>query len=87
MKYVMFNSPLSGEIPFIFPNSFTHINMVQLMNSKYPGIKHISAGFVKFSSGEPYSNVNVHCSGYSQSLKENNVSREIDNKIIEICLK
>ena len=84
-KYVMFDSPLHGEIPIIFPECINHAEIAHSIVHRYPGWKIVSAGFVSLQEDEP-----LKVFGKSKTLEklsEKHISRKIDDLIIETALK
>jgi hypothetical protein len=49
MKYVMFESPVEGIFPIVFPEAIDHNLFVRSLAAVYPGIKPTSAGFCSIS--------------------------------------
>jgi len=71
-KYVIFNSPLIGEFPVLFPGHVQHAMIANCMDSAYPGIKPIRAGFISS---------HLQCYGRSTGLKLRSNS-DLDNLLI-----
>jgi len=45
MKYIMFDPPCGAMFPVVFPEHIDHSMIASSIQSQYPGIKPISAGF------------------------------------------
>jgi hypothetical protein len=52
MKYVMFESPVEGIFPIVFPIAIDHNLFVQGMRATYPGIVPTSAGFCSIGTDD-----------------------------------
>lgn len=74
-KYVMFDWG-SSEVPILFPAHIGHNEIARMIQSVYPGIPPISAGFVSHDQ---------KCYGMSSSLKLH--SRKIDTAIVRLLFK
>lgn len=69
MKYVIFEEPSGVEYPIVFPDLVKHDFIVQCVNTAYPGIKPISAGFC-----------NVSGEAWGKSISLNMKSRPIEDR-------
>ena len=76
MKYIIFDSPVNGYFPIIFPEFVDHSFIAQSVHSAYPGVKPISAGFC---------NKNGNVWGKSVSLKLDSLPE--DAYYIKKCLE
>ena len=78
IKYIVFKKD-NGDFPVIFPAMIKHSMIAESIQSKYPGIVPISAGFVEALPGRWISY------GKSASLKLKS-NPEIDNDLLNIFL-
>ena len=75
-KYVVVDSPLNGELMFIFPEHVLHSDFIK---EKYDKSKVLSAGFAGFNKGR------LFCFGHSISLKvksRDNVDSVLANRML-----
>ena len=77
MKYIIFQEPGGLEFPILFPDLVTHSMIQQSINSVYPGIKAVRAGFCN--------NLGA-CWGKSVSLKLNSNMAE-DEWLLKRCFE
>ena len=60
VKYIIFDWPERGKIPIIFPSSIYHWEIAKSIQSVFPDVSPVRAGFV----GESF-----ECSGSSDTLQ------------------
>lgn len=51
MKYVIFENPDTSEFPILFPEHIDHAFIRNSVNSHYPGVKAVRAGFCNSDGG------------------------------------